>query len=459
MIQEERLSLLAPGKKTLQGDYVLYWMQAAQRTEANFALEHAIQKANKLDLPLLVFFSLTDRFPEANLRHYSFLLEGLRDVSVSLHKRGIQFVVRKGSPPHAIKNLAGAASLIIVDRGYLRIQRDWRSSVASFLDCPLIQVESDVLVPIQTTSPKEEYSAGAIRPKIHTHLHRFLAVPTPTKILHHSTAIDIDSVSVQDLSATLHNLSIDTSVAPVPYLHGGTRAAHGHLSRFINQGLDVYHLSKNNPGHGVLSQMSPYLHFGQISPLTITLEVMGHGGPGAQAYLEELIIRRELACNFVYYNPYYDSFQGLPSWAGNTLDEHATDRRDYQYSPSNLEEADTHDPYWNAAQKEMVHTGKMHGYMRMYWGKKVIEWSPTPQEAYQTLLSLNNKYELDGRDPNGFAGVAWCFGKHDRPWPERAIFGKTRYMTAQGLKRKFDMDAYIEKIDNLTSNRDTDDKK
>jgi len=459
MIQEDRISFLAPGKKMQRGDYALYWMQAAQRTEANFALEYAIHQANKQNLPLLVFFGLTDQFPDANLRHYYFLLEGLRDVSESLQKRGIQLIIRNGSPPHAIQDLAGAASLVIVDRGYLRIQRDWRSSVAHSLDCPLIQVESDILVPIQTTSTKEEYSAGTIRPKIHTHLHRFLAVPSPTKILYPSTTVDIDSVPLQDISVTLQNLSIDTSVSPVPHLQGGTREAHKHLSQFITHGLDDYHLSKNNPGQDALSQMSPYLHFGHISPVTIALHVMDHGGPGAQAYLEELIIRRELACNYVFYNPHYDSFQGLPPWAQHTLKEHATDTRDYQYTLSELEKANTHDPYWNAAQMEMVHTGKMHGYMRMYWGKKVIEWSPTPQKAYQTLLSLNNKYELDGRDPNGFAGVAWCFGKHDRPWPERPIFGKIRYMTAQGLKRKFDMDSYTKKIDNLTSDRDTDDTK
>ncbi len=458
MIQKERLTILS-SKKIQKGDYVLYWMQAAQRTEANYALEYAIHQANKHDLPLIVFFGLTDQFPDANLRHYYFLLEGLQDVSQSLQKKGIELIVRQGSPEHSIQDLAAAACLVVVDQGYLRIQRDWRSIAAHSLDCPLIQVESDVIVPLQITSSKEEYSAATIRPKIYKNLQKFLVEIPPEKILHPSTSWDIDSISIQDLSVTLHHLSLDTSVAPVPHLHGGTREAHGHLDRFIKQDLDVYHLSKNNPGHDVLSHMSPYLHFGQISPLTIALHVMAHGGPGAQAYLEELIIRRELACNFVFYNPHYDSFQGLPPWAANTLSEHATDRRDYQYSSSDLEKAGTHDPYWNAAQLEMIQTGKMHGYMRMYWGKKVIEWSPTPQKAYQNLVALNNKFELDGRDPNGFAGIAWCFGKHDRPWPERPIFGKIRYMTAQGLTRKFDMDTYIEKIDNLTSAMDSDDKK
>ena len=459
MIHTDRIIPLTPGKKIQKGDYVLYWMQAAQRTDANFALEYAIHQANKQNLPLLVFFGLTDQFPDANLRHYQFLLQGLQEVSKSLYTRGIQLIIRHGSPTHSITDLAASASLVIVDRGYLRIQREWRSRVAQTLDCPLIQVESEVIIPIQTTSSKEEYSAATIRPKINKNLHRFLVEIPPTKILHSSTSLDIDSVSLQDPSAVLHHLSIDTSVPPVPHLHGGTREAQEHLAGFITQGLDVYHLYKNNPGQDVLSHMSPYLHFGHISPLYIAIQVMGRGGPGAQAYLEELIIRRELACNFVFYNPAYDSFQGLPTWAGETLTEHVTDKRDYHYTLSELEQAKTHDPYWNAAQLEMIQTGKMHGYMRMYWGKKVLEWSPTPQEAYQTVLALNNKYELDGRDPNGFAGVAWCFGKHDRPWPEREIFGKIRYMTAQGLKRKFDMDTYIEKIANLTTAKERDNAK
>jgi deoxyribodipyrimidine photo-lyase len=195
--------------------------------------------------------------------------------------------------------------------------------------------------------------------------------------------------------------------------------------------------------------MSPWLHFGQISPLVIALKVMKTQSPGKEAYLEELIIRRELAMNYTYYNPFYDSFEGLNDWAKKTLKEHEKDKRPYRYSIDELEQAQTHDPYWNAAQEEMRITGKMHGYMRMYWGKKILEWMKSPEEAFSTALYLNNKYELDGRDPNGFAGIAWCFGKHDRPWFERPIFGKIRYMNANGLKRKFNAEAYVDKIKKL----------
>jgi deoxyribodipyrimidine photo-lyase len=195
--------------------------------------------------------------------------------------------------------------------------------------------------------------------------------------------------------------------------------------------------------------MSPYLHFGQISPVYIVQRVLESAQAGVEEYLEELIIRRELSMNFVTYNPFYDTYGGLPDWARRTLAEHAEDPREHIYSRSEFEEARTDDPYWNAAQQELLVTGKMHGYMRMYWGKKILEWSETPEEAYRTALILNNRYELDGRDPNGYAGVAWCFGRHDRAWKERPVFGKIRYMNAAGLNRKFDAGRYAARIEAL----------
>jgi deoxyribodipyrimidine photo-lyase len=203
--------------------------------------------------------------------------------------------------------------------------------------------------------------------------------------------------------------------------------------------------------------MSPYLHFGQISPLFIALQTHAAKGIKKQnkdAYLEELVVRRELSMNYCFYNPHYDSYSGLPDWAQKTLKAHRNDKREYIYSITELERARTHDPYWNAAQREMLLTGKMHNYMRMYWGKKILEWSATPEDAFKNALYLNNKYELDGRDPNSFTGVAWCFAKHDRPWNERAVFGTVRYMSSSGLERKFDMDAYVQKIEDLQTNNE-----
>ncbi|MFW6196941.1 MAG: deoxyribodipyrimidine photolyase, partial [Thermoplasmatota archaeon] len=236
---------------------------------------------------------------------------------------------------------------------------------------------------------------------------------------------------------------------PVDTYHGGTSNAKDRLKDFIENKLNEYTDNSNDPTKDYLSDMSPYLHFGQISPLYIALEVKKADSPGEEDYLEELIVRRELAMNFVHYNEQYDSLDCVPGWARESLNKHKDDERDYVYSRDEWEEAETHDKYWNAAQKEMMKTGKMHGYMRMYWGKKILEWSETPEEAFQTALYLNNKYELDGRDPNGYTGVAWCFGKHDQGWKEREVYGKVRYMNANGLKRKFDADEYVEMIEKL----------
>jgi deoxyribodipyrimidine photo-lyase len=227
---------------------------------------------------------------------------------------------------------------------------------------------------------------------------------------------------------------------------GGTAEANRRFEQFLQQRLDGFANNRTDPGGDGGSDMSPYLHFGQVSPLTLALLAQEHGGSGTPAFLEELIVRRELAVNFVRYNDHYDSFASLPAWAQKTLELHQADQREYGYSLDELERSATHEPYWNAAQREMVKTGKMQGYMRMYWGKKILEWSRTPQDAYSAALSLNNKYEIDGRDPNGYAGVAWCFGKHDRPWGERPIFGMVRSMNARGLTRKFAMDRYVEKV-------------
>jgi deoxyribodipyrimidine photo-lyase len=246
-------------------------------------------------------------------------------------------------------------------------------------------------------------------------------------------------------------MNIVDDVKAVEYYKGGTEKAEEYLRDFVEDKLEDYDEKRNDPTKDVLSDMSPYLHFGQISPVYIAREVMKRDSPSVDAYLEELIVRRELSINFVYYNEYYDSYNSLPNWAKKTLNEHRDDKREYIYNLEELEKAQTYDPYWNSAQMEMVITGKMHGYMRMYWGKKILEWIETPGDAYRIALYLNNRYELDGRDPNGFTGVAWCFGKHDRAWKERPIFGKVRYMNDRGLRRKFNADNYVLLVKELLS--------
>jgi deoxyribodipyrimidine photo-lyase len=259
-------------------------------------------------------------------------------------------------------------------------------------------------------------------------------------------------MDLKDMDAVLRSLDIDPKVPPVSALFkGGCQEAKKRIRRFIRNHLTHYHAHSNQPQTDDISHMSPYLHFGQISPVYLALQIRRarQGSPiDREAYLEELIVRRELALNFVYYTSDYDRYSCLPEWARKTLARHAKDQRAVIYGREELEAAKTHDTYWNAAMREMKHTGFMHNYMRMYWGKKILEWSSTPEEAFDTALGINNKYFLDGRDPNSYAGVAWVFGKHDRAWSERPVFGKVRYMAASGLERKCDMRAYLLKVDN-----------
>jgi deoxyribodipyrimidine photo-lyase len=444
MIEESRIQLLNK-EITKNGEYVLYWIQASQRAEYNRALEFAINQANQRQLPVLVYFGLTECFPEANERHYYFMLEGLREVKETLIRKGIGMVIERCSPEIGAVKLAKKASLVVCDCGYLHIQKRWREHIARLIECPLIQVESDVIVPLKIVSNKEEYSAATLRPKLQRALPQYLASLDQQVPVIDSTKLDFESFNISDTPRVVSELVIDHNVKPSPLYHGGTAEARRHLNDFIEHKLAKYEESRTDPNEDTLSNLSPYLHFGQISPLYIASEVGRHGGANVDTFLEELIIRRELSMNFVYYNPRYDSYLGLPNWVRQTLSEHQADTRQYLYTREELEQARTHDPYWNAAQREMLTTGKMHGYMRMYWGKKILEWTATPEKAYQIALYLNNKYELDGRDPNGFTGVAWCFGKHDRPWGQRPVFGNVRYMSAEGLKRKFDADKYARK--------------
>lgn len=438
-------------REVRQGEYILYWMQHSQRTKSNHALNFAIQNANRYSKPLLVFFGLTDRFPEANLRHYSFMLDGILEVKTELHKMGIGFCVIMGTPDEAALTLGEKACAIVVDRGYLRIERQWRNRVAEESECAMYQIESDLVVPIEEASDKEEYSAATIRRKLRPKLKEFsdleemiqVKVPFDNRLLTGFKGI------VEDVENVVEILSIDKSVSLVKCKKGGYSNARRRLDDFIENKLDYYDTLKNHPDKDFSSGLSAYLHFGQISPIEIYNKVKNINKTGKEGFIEEIIVRRELAFNYIYYNNKYDSYSSIPSWAAQSLEDHKKDVRKWNYSLEQLELSGTHDPYWNAAQTQLYLTGDMHGYMRMYWGKKIIEWTDDPENAFNTALYLNNKYSLDGRDPNSFAGIAWCFGKHDRPWVERPIFGKIRFMNANGLQRKFDIESYVKKITDL----------
>lgn len=455
MIHDSRIRIRSDKPENPAGSYVLYWMQQSQRAQFNHALEFALREAAWLNKPVLVLFGVTDDYPEANERHYAFMLQGLAETQKTLAKRGLRMAVIHQSPEKMAAQYAKDACCVVMDRGYLRLQKQWREHVAHHSPVRVHEVESDVVVPVDVVSDKQEYAARTIRPKINRHVEQYLR-PLPLHEVTHPSAGLWPQLSREldllDISKALAKLKIDHSVKGVNDFVGGHAQAIKHLKHFIAQHLKTYADARNEPVDNKVSHMSPYLHFGQISPVEIALRVREASSrtrdedENVAKFLEELIVRRELSMNFVEHQPAYDQYACLPDWAKKTLAEHAADEREYLYTYDQLRDAKTHDSYWNAAQLEMVNTGKMHNYMRMYWGKKIIEWTDTPEHAFDYALTLNNTYELDGRDANSYAGVAWCFGLHDRPWTRRNIFGTVRYMNDKGLERKFDMQAYVHRI-------------
>lgn len=427
-----------------RGRYVLYWMQQSQRVHFNHALEHSAHRANELGLPLLVAFGLTDRYPEANLRHDRFLLEGLREAAGALAARGIGFVLRRGAPDEVALGLAADAAAVVCDRGYLRHQRRWRQRVADEAGCEVSEVEADAVVPVAIASGSAAVAARVLRPRIHAVWDRFL-VPLAETPLRRRFSGRIGGLDLDDVDAVLQGLTLDRSVAPVAGFPGGTTAARRRLRAFLARGLRGYAGERAGADLEAVSRLSPYLHFGQISPIEVALAARATRAPAGDrdSFLEELIVRRELAQNFCWYVEDYDQWSAVPGWARATLHGHERDPRPHRYDRAALEAARTHDPVWNTAMREMIDTGYLHNRLRMYWGKKILEWSPTPEVAHQVALALNNKYFLDGRDPSSYANVAWLFGLHDRPFAERAIYGVVRSMTAAGLERKMDVAAYV----------------
>jgi len=432
-----------------KGDCIIYWMQQAQRVGYNHALVYAIKTANDKNLKLFVYFGIIPDYPHASIRQYQFMLEGLAETADELKRRNIGFILDFADPVTGILSLQKRCSLVVCDRGYTRIQRQWRRELSEKLSIPLVEIETDVIVPVETALQKQSWSAAVLRPKIQNALPAFLRplrLPTLNR-----DSLDCPGIAsqLQNMPGLLSALACDKNIPVVPNLTGGYKHANAALHHFVREKLLHYDTHSSDPTQDIVSHLSPYLHFGQISSLEIALLVKKHPGAGSDSFLEELIVRRELAMNFCHYCENYDQYDSIPPWAQKTLHDHEKDERPVLYSLKELERAKTHDPYWNAAQKQMVYTGYMHGYMRMYWGKKIIEWSPSPQEAYRHMSYLNHTYFLDGRDPNGYTGIAWCFGVHDRAWKERPIFGKVRYMNEAGLKRKFDIDQYALQMETL----------
>ncbi|BDC48519.1 deoxyribodipyrimidine photo-lyase [Bryobacterales bacterium F-183] len=458
-VRVRNLNGLTLGKGKHKPEYVLYWAQMNRRVEQNHALAYAISLANQLDLPVLMYEALGNTYPQANDRIHTFVVEAVPETERRAKALGLGYVFylrkRKSDPNDVFYNLAAKAAAIVTD-DYPSFIAVWHNaSVPKKVDIPYFAVDASCVVPMNLFE-KREYGAYTIRPKIQKILGKHLrpVEMERVKVPWGNRAIPAfhTQVTPENVGQLVSECDIDHSVAPSTDYRGGRLVVEQQLQHFLKANLARYDKDRNDPSSHATSDMSPYLHFGQISALELALAVQDYAADhniDATAYLEELIVRRELAFNFARFTsdlPNHGGLSVLPEWAQKTLAKHDPDKRDAIYTLHEFETARTHDALWNAAQKEMLLRGKIHGYYRMYWGKKIIEWSKTHEEAFATMVHLHDRYALDGRDPNTYTNILWCFGLHDRPWTERPIFGMIRWMSLEGMKRKTGVDAYIREI-------------
>jgi len=452
LVKNSRITVRRDGVPAADGKCIVYWMQRSQRGRDNAALNVAVQVADELKLPVVVYFAGISNFPHANLRHYYFLQQGLVDVQHALEERGIGFVLRNApecSPGQFF--LDAQAAMVVGDENPLRAMEKWRVEAAKKIEVPYWTVDGDVIVPSKLLL-KAQFAARTIRPRLSKLLPEFfdsvssIENPSPSVAWKTPKGLRHDSVTT-DMTSGWPDL--DRSVLPVEEWKGGHTQALKNLHAFTKK-LGGYDRDRNHPEVDGTSNLSPYLHFGHIGPLTVALAIRETAKanpaskPSADGYLDQIITWRELCINFTKYNPHYDSAKCAEPWAQTTIDLHAKDERSHLYSLEQLERGETYDELWNAAQRQMVHRGWMHNYLRMYWAKKILEWSPSIAVAFDRAVHLNDRYFLDGRDPNGYGGIAWAVvGKFDRAWGERPVFGKLRYMSGASTGKKFDSKRYI----------------
>ncbi|MBP2640368.1 MAG: deoxyribodipyrimidine photolyase [Firmicutes bacterium] len=442
---QERVRLLQQGQRSNQP--ILYWMFRDQRPDDNWALLFAQKMAldNKESIHVLICFESPCPLSR---RQYEFMAAGLKETELALRAKNISFTCVIGDPATVIPKLIIKRNFgcLVTDFSPLRQKKQWNKRIADTISIPFYEVDAHNIVPCWLASPKQEYAAYTLRPKLHRVLKQYL-IDFP-QLLRHPYVDGLES-PLTSWERIQDQLSLNEAAQPVHWLAPGSREAYKTLLSFLETRLSDYHKNVNNPAVEGQSQLSPYLHFGQLAPQRVVLELLRHNpmDSSTEKFLEQIVIRRELADNYCLYNQSYDHFSGFPSWGQETLRQHAGDNRPYLYSQQELENHLTHDPLWNAAQLEMVENGKMNGYVRMYWAKKILEWTANPEEALAIAIYLNNLYELDGNDPIGYANMAWCIGGvHDRPWPQRPIFGKIRYMNYAGMRRKFNINEYINRV-------------
>ena len=449
-VEKERIRTLNHAPPRAAAEYVLYWCQANRRVEWNHALAHAVEIANEDGLPLLVYEGLDHAHKGANDRLHTFILEGVPQMARALRRLGAGhiFHLRKShaDPNDLLYYLAAKARCLVTDDFPAFLVATHNNRVPAKIGIPYIVVDSSCIVPMNRHE-KRAYGAYTIRPKIRRELPAFLKPLDPVR-LKRRWKDGANSLPC----ATAAECEIDHSIQPSISFTGGPDAARKHLAIFLERKLSRYAKESNQPSRHATSDLSPYLHFGHISSLEVALAVRDYAAEHkliADEFLEQLIVRRELAFNFARFTPDSESLACLPEWCGRTMAKHAADPRPWIYTAPQLERAETHDALWNATQKELLLRGKIQGYYRMYWGKKIIEWSPSYHEALRVMIHLHDVYALDGRDPNTFTNILWCFGLHDRPWGERPVFGQLRYMSLDGMRRKTDTAAYIAEIAEL----------
>jgi deoxyribodipyrimidine photo-lyase len=444
------------GGAPADGKCVVYWMQRAQRGRDNHALNKAVEVGNALGLPVVAYFAGIKNFPHANLRHYAFLNQGLPDIEEDCEARGVGFVMRRHPHEDHMKFFADVdAAMVIGDENPMRVPEQWRVKIANALGrekIPFWTVDADVIVPSKLLE-KAQYSAAVARPRLYRALEEFLVPyenPKADVAWKKPRGLQADDVRA-DMTEGWEDF--DRSVKPVEAWVGGHKAGLKRLKFFCEELLENYDYDRSKPEVDGSSKMSPYLHYGHLGPQTIALavEAAAKGNPklakSKESYFNELIVWRELSVNFVRYQPEYDSPGCADKWAKETIAAHAKDEREWLYTRKQLEHGETHDELWNAAQTQMVKYGWMHNYLRMYWAKKLLEWTPDIDTAMEWAIYLNDKYEIDGRDPGGYAGIAWSMlGKFDRVWFDRPIFGTRRYMSGGSTGKKFDSKAYMAQV-------------
>jgi deoxyribodipyrimidine photo-lyase len=423
---------------------VIYWMSRDQRIDDNWALLYAQKLARENDTYVIVFFNLVDSFLEAGYRQYEFMLRGLSELEKKARSLNIPFILHTGDSVKNVSNFVYEinAGALVTDFDPLRIKQDWQSRIKKNVNVAFYCVDAHNVVPCFYASNKQEFAAYTFRPKIHKVLSEFLTDFPQVQKQSNQKLIEEKS---PDWKKVLNKLDIDRAIGTLR-LKAGEKAASERFYEFLDKRLEGYNENRNDPNKKYTSELSPYLHFGHISAQRIAYEIVKNfpRSEDTDAFLEELIVRRELSDNFCYFNKNYDDLESMPQWALKTLREHEKDEREFLYSAEEFEKAKTHDDLWNAAQNQLSTEGKIHGYMRMYWAKKILEWTKKPQTALDIAIYLNDKYAIDGRDPNGYVGCAWSVaGVHDRAWQERPVFGKIRYMNYNGSKRKFDVKKYI----------------